>query len=223
MLATSRASLRKLWMTVALFLLLTPLGILAAGKAWGEWSPSAFSSPEGRAKIAASSQNQPAPDAAPSGLQRLSTVWTAPIPSYAPPFVKSARFGYLLSAMFGVGLRDGCCHAGASRAFCNARSTGQPRMSREQRFASTLLGLTRALSRALVSEQWPASRVCCSALDPRVRVAGLLSLVIAVTLSHASRRCCALCGCGAARSRVASQPFDAWPRASGSSSSHSRA
>ena len=97
-------SFRPLWITIALLLLLTPLGVLATGKAWGEWSASEFSSAEGRARIAASSQNQPAPAQAPSGLQRLSTLWTAPFPDYAPHFAKSPSLGYLLSGMFGVGL-----------------------------------------------------------------------------------------------------------------------
>jgi len=85
-------------------LLLTPLGILAAGKAWGEWAAADFSRTDRRAHIASSSLNQPPPVAPPSGMQRLAGIWTAPIPAYAPPVVKSASFGYLLSAMFGVGL-----------------------------------------------------------------------------------------------------------------------
>ncbi len=97
-------SLRTLWITVALLLLLTPLGVLTAGTAWGEWRASEFSSAKGRADIAASSQNQSVPSQAPTGLQRLSTVWTAPIPDYAPPVVKSPSLGYFLSGMFGVGL-----------------------------------------------------------------------------------------------------------------------
>jgi len=101
--AVVRGSLRRLWITVALLLVLTPLGVLAAGTAWGEWSARDFSRAAGRARIEASSLNQPAPAAAPAGLQRLSTLWTAPIPSYAPQFIKSRAFGYLLSAMFGVG------------------------------------------------------------------------------------------------------------------------
>ena len=100
----SRHGLRKLWLTVALLLLLTPLGVLAAGEAWGEWGASDFSRAEGRGRITASSLNQPAPAQAPSGLQRLSTLWTAPIPAYAPRFVKSPSVGYLLSGMFGIGL-----------------------------------------------------------------------------------------------------------------------
>jgi cobalt/nickel transport system permease protein len=38
------------------------------------------------------------------GIEKLSTLWTAPFPGYAPRFIKSPAFGYLLSAMFGVGL-----------------------------------------------------------------------------------------------------------------------
>ena len=97
-----RGSLRQLWITVAVLMLLTPLGILAAGTAWGEWSPSTW------AKAASPWQAAPAtsPSSAatlPAGVQRLSNLWTAPFPAYAPGFVKSTGFGYLLSAMFGVG------------------------------------------------------------------------------------------------------------------------
>ena len=80
------------------------LGILAVGTAWGEWSPVDFSKLEMRAQIAAASGGQALPEAVPSGLQRLSSFWTAPFPAYAPAFVKSPHLGYLLSAMFGVGL-----------------------------------------------------------------------------------------------------------------------
>ena len=116
-------SVRKLWITVALLLLLTPLGVLAGGKAWGEWSASDFSRAERRARIASSSQNHSAPSQAPTGLQRLSTVWTAPIPAYAPPVVKSPSLGYLLSGMFGVGLV--MLLSLAVQSLVRRRSTGQ--------------------------------------------------------------------------------------------------
>jgi cobalt/nickel transport system permease protein len=122
---TLQLSLRRLWMTVALFLVLTPLGILAAGTAWGEWNASAFSNPEQRARIAASSHNQPAPAEAPSGLERLSKLWTAPVPAYAPQFMKSASFGYMLSGMFGVGLVMSLSLA-ARRCLQRGRDSGQP-------------------------------------------------------------------------------------------------
>ena len=95
---------RRLWLTVALLMLLTPAGILAVGTAWGEWSSVDYENPQARAAIATASGEHALPPAAPSGLRRLSSLWTAPFPGYAPPFIKSPSFGYLLSAMFGVGI-----------------------------------------------------------------------------------------------------------------------
>lgn len=100
----TRQVTRGLWGALAVVLLLTPLGIVASGAAWGEWAPKDFVNAGTRAQIAAASGNAVAPAAAPSGLARMANIWTAPMPEYAPHFVKSATFGYLLSAMFGVGL-----------------------------------------------------------------------------------------------------------------------
>jgi cobalt/nickel transport system permease protein len=57
-------------------------------------------------------------------------------------------------------------------------------VSRNRAIGSTLVGITRALGHALVSEQVARQPGLLQALDPRVRVAGLFSLVLAVTLSH---------------------------------------
>ncbi len=93
-----------LWGALALVMLLTPLGILAGGTAWGEWAAKDFADPARRAEIATASGRVAPPVTAPAGVARLARVWTAPLPDYAPHLVKSAAFGYLLSAMFGVGL-----------------------------------------------------------------------------------------------------------------------
>jgi cobalt/nickel transport system permease protein len=55
------------------------------GTAWGEWAPSELIT-------------------VPAGLERLSSVWTAPFPDYAPPLLRSPWLGYLLSGAFGAGL-----------------------------------------------------------------------------------------------------------------------
>jgi cobalt/nickel transport system permease protein len=102
-LANRESSPRRLWWVVAFLMLFTPLGILAAGSAWGEWSSNELASAQIRAQIESASGNQPAPAPAPAGLQRLSNLWTAPFPRYAPKFIKTPAFGYLLSAMFAVG------------------------------------------------------------------------------------------------------------------------
>jgi cobalt/nickel transport system permease protein len=98
------ASLRPLWAGLGTLMLLTPIGILAAGTAWGEWMASDYSNPAARAQIAAASAGHVAPAQVPQGLAQLSALWTAPFARYAPPYIRSEAFGYLLSAMFGVGL-----------------------------------------------------------------------------------------------------------------------
>lgn len=96
--------LRALWMGLAALMILTPLGLLAAGTAWGEWGAADFADPSVRVQIAAASGNIAPPSAPPQGLARLATVWSAPFPDYAPRFLKSPSFGYIMSAMMGTGL-----------------------------------------------------------------------------------------------------------------------
>jgi cobalt/nickel transport system permease protein len=97
-------TVRPLWIGLALLMVLTPLGILAAGTAWGEWSARDFSSQQAREKMAVASQHTAPPLQPPRGLERLSALWTAPFPQYAPPFVRRPAVGYALSAMFGSGI-----------------------------------------------------------------------------------------------------------------------
>ncbi len=99
-----RSALRPLWVALGVLMTLTPLGILAAGTAWGEWVASDFANPSARLEMAAASLRQAPPAHAPEGLERLAGLWTAPFARYAPPMVRSAAFGYVLSAMFGTGL-----------------------------------------------------------------------------------------------------------------------
>ena len=95
---------RPFWIGLAALMIATPLGLLAAGTAWGEWGVEDFKNPAVRAEIAAAFHNVALPANPPSGLERLAGVWTAPFPDYAPAFIKSASFGYILSAMAGIGM-----------------------------------------------------------------------------------------------------------------------
>ncbi len=95
---------RPFWLGLAVLMLLSPLGLLAAGIAWGEWGPSDFQDPAVRQQIVTASGNVAPPATVPAGLERLSSIWTAPIPDYAPTFMHSESFGYILSAMVGTGL-----------------------------------------------------------------------------------------------------------------------
>lgn len=97
-------ALRPFWLGLAALMIATPLGLLAAGTAWGEWAPADFTRPEARQQIAAGSLHAAPPPTAPVGMERLAEIWKAPIPDYAPPYLQNASLGYLLSAMLGVGL-----------------------------------------------------------------------------------------------------------------------
>lgn len=81
--------LRWLWASLAVLVLLTPIGVLAQGTAWGEWSASELQARLGFV---------------PEGLDRLGTTWTAAIPDYAPAFVKNPMLGYLFAAFVGAAL-----------------------------------------------------------------------------------------------------------------------
>ncbi len=83
---------RPLLIGLAMLMVLSPLGLLAAGTAWGEWAPGEL--PPGG----------PHAGGTPAGLEQLSSIWIAPIPDYAPSFMHSEAFGYILSAVFGTGL-----------------------------------------------------------------------------------------------------------------------
>jgi len=97
-------STRRLWALLGLLLVLSPLGLLAAGSAWAEWSPADLADPAARAAIAAASGGVALPAATPSGLIRLATLWTAPLPDYAPALLRSPAMGHLVSALVGIGI-----------------------------------------------------------------------------------------------------------------------
>ena len=85
---------RRLWLVIAGLLILTPLGLIAAGTAWGEWSAEELIAIDGGQTLTA----------APTGLLHYAEVWKAPIPDYAVSFISSEQFGYILSGVMGVGL-----------------------------------------------------------------------------------------------------------------------
>ena len=93
-----------LWGGLAALIALSPLGLLASGTAWGEWGAEDFTTPEGREAIARASGGVAPPETLPGGFERLSSVWTAPLPDYAPGFLQDETLGYLLSGGLGVGL-----------------------------------------------------------------------------------------------------------------------
>lgn len=95
---------RWLWTGLGALMVLSPLGLIASGIAWGEWGAEDFQDPAVRDQIAQASGNTVPPEHVPQGLERLSSIWTAPIPDYAPSFMHNESFGYVISAVVGTGL-----------------------------------------------------------------------------------------------------------------------
>lgn len=89
---------------LAILIALTPIGLLSAGHAWGEWSAKDFASPGARASIQNASPGAALPQQAPSGLRRLENIWTAPLKDYSPRFIGNNYIGYIVSSIIGVAL-----------------------------------------------------------------------------------------------------------------------
>jgi cobalt/nickel transport system permease protein len=145
--------LRNLWVALCVLVVLTPLGILAAGKAWGEWKPAELKAP-------------------PKGLEELSKLWQAPLAEYAPAFVHNTAAGYLLSAVLGVGL---ILLAVWGARWLMARGT----QKRGAFIEKTIRGLLTAGQEALFAEDTAMLNGFLQRLDPRVKIAGLGALIVA--------------------------------------------
>lgn len=82
--------LRWLWVGLVVLIVASPLGLLAPGTAWGEWGTQQLKE-RGLAAI-------------PTGLEKLSGLWGAPLAGYDLPALGNANVGYLLSAVLGIAI-----------------------------------------------------------------------------------------------------------------------
>jgi cobalt/nickel transport system permease protein len=189
-----RPSIRRLWLGLGLLLALSPFGIVAVGRAWGEWHASEFSDNAVRRQIAAASGNQLPPLHAPTALQRLSSIWKAPISDYNPSFTHSPSSGYFISALVGVGLifffslsvtRFLFRPPPKSSAAAGNNSTTARRKSRTNFLETTIAGLLNAMEEAVFAEELAKAKGLLQALDSRVKLVGVGALIgAAVTVHH---------------------------------------
>jgi hypothetical protein len=79
-------NLTKLYIGLFILCILTPIGLMASGDAWGEWGKEAFIKMIGYV---------------PKGLERFSDFWKAPFPDYT--FKGTGDYiSYIISAFAGV-------------------------------------------------------------------------------------------------------------------------
>jgi len=89
----------KLWIGIVALIIISPLGLLLpehfkAGSAWGEWG---------------ASEMQKLVGYIPRGLEKLSSLWNAPIPDYTfkgweEKGLPSLSFAYIISAVIGIAI-----------------------------------------------------------------------------------------------------------------------
>ena len=187
--ARPRPALRSLWTLLALALILTPLGILAVGSAWGEWSANDFSDAAVRNQIATASGNHVPPAQAPDGLKDLSLLWRPPVPDYAPAFIKNPYFGYFVSASIGVGviILFTLLATRLFSAFLNSRvkTSIRPSRRRSHRYIErTAESLLRVLQKTLFAEETTRSPGLLQSCDARVKLAGIGALILSVVFVH---------------------------------------
>jgi cobalt/nickel transport system permease protein len=88
--ATTFGRLRVLWIVLAAAVVAAPLGLLAPGTAWGEWSGHQLTG-LGLSAI-------------PQGMAQLQDLWGAPLARYDLPALGNSSAGYIVSAAVGIGL-----------------------------------------------------------------------------------------------------------------------
>ncbi|MCX6373927.1 MAG: PDGLE domain-containing protein, partial [Actinobacteria bacterium] len=81
--------LRWLWAGMGVLILLTPIGVLAPGTAWGEWGGDELDALVGYV---------------PTNLEKVGGLWKAAMPDYATPGVSNTMLGYLIAAVVGAAL-----------------------------------------------------------------------------------------------------------------------
>ena len=89
----------KLWIGIAILIAVSPLGLILpkyfkAGSAWGEWGVDEVQKIVGYV---------------PKGLEKLSTIWNAPMPDYAfkgweEKGLSHLSFAYIISAIVGIAI-----------------------------------------------------------------------------------------------------------------------
>lgn len=79
---------KKLWVLLAVLIVLTPLGIIFSGGGWGEWGAGEIEKITGYV---------------PGGFKKYSGLWNAPAEGYKVKHMGTWA-GYLVSALVGVGI-----------------------------------------------------------------------------------------------------------------------
>lgn len=196
--------LRWLWASIGVLILLTPIGALAPGTAWGEWG---------------SKELKVAIGYAPANLERLGGLWRSAMPGYATPGISNALLGYLITAVVGTALTVGV--AFAVGALLARRGEAQPPEAPSATrhgggggrslARKTADSIAHAITEVLQNEELAARPGLLQRLDPRIKLLTLVLFAVTASLVHSVWVLVALIGVTsvlAAASRVGVGSFE---------------
>jgi len=169
--------LRWLWAGIGALILLTPIGALAPGTAWGEWGGEELKAAIGYA---------------PANLERLGGLWRSAMPGYATPGIGNALLGYLIAAVVGTALTVGVAFAaGALLARPGeAPPPEAPSGSRHRRGGGRSLArktadsVAHAVTEVLQNEELAARPGLLQRFDPRIKLLTLVLFAVTASLVH---------------------------------------
>ncbi len=169
-----RSRSRWAWVGLIALIVLTPIGLLAPGTAWGEW---------GREEL-----DQLGLGYIPAGFDKWSNLWSAPFSSYELPALDNLTVSYVLSAILGVAVIFIAISAIAWIVSRNEQTTGGRSIgvsNRGRGFVEQTLGdITSALEQTLFAEEIARREGLLQSLDPRAKLIGALAILVSISLSQ---------------------------------------
>ena len=156
--------LRWLWAALGALVLATPIGVLASGTAWGEWSPAQLRASLGYV---------------PPGIERLGPLWRGAMPGYAPAFVKSPTLGYFVAAVVGVALVTAVAWLGGRLLF--PVSAAHPHRTLARRTADAVAA---AVAEVVENDELASRQGILQRLDARVKLTALALFAVTTSLAH---------------------------------------
>lgn len=164
----------KFWIGIGILAVLSPLGLylpytFGAGTAWGEWSANEIHGLVGYV---------------PKGLQKLSSLWNAPLPAYGlgSPGLKHLSLAYVLSAILGIGVCVGV-------AFLLGKLLSQKEINTLSGkkaggfLERTILGTVSLLKETVSVERVAGRKGFLQDRDPRLKCLSAMLLLITVLMS----------------------------------------
>ena len=169
--------MRWLWAGLGVLILLTPIGALAPGTAWGEWG---------------GGQLKAAIGYTPANLESLGGLWRSAMPGYATPGVSNALLGYLVAAIVGTTLTVGIAFTvGALLTRRGEALPAEPPSAIRRRKGGgrslarkTADSIAGAVTDVLQNEELAARPGLLQRLDPRIKLVTLVLFAVTASLVH---------------------------------------